>query len=378
MAFSYYANIPANYSSDGEQTNYQMKLAIVKGSGSNSAGIIYLNNHAENWPYDIQFKNAAGTVMDYWREEYDATDMTVWVECDSIAASGETDFYVYYGDSGVGDASDGDSSFIFFDHFTSLDSDIWDTPYGSPDIVNSTWVRFESGSGVNDGIRTKNTVVTAGSMSRIDLLVDCVTINSDGSCGMTSGYYPRLCDASNNTIAGFAWYKEGAYDRHVWRNGAGTTFPGINRGVLTGRLIRNSWLITSSTQKQSCEGSINFTNDEFSGTSGLGTYSMKMLLGAPSESYVNDVRIDWILIRKVTTNEPTWATPGSETATSLPTKLYSTYLSVAGITESSSYTKVKFMSDGTIHIPELVEDSGGIAMKIYADKLKVKEIREAS
>jgi len=38
MSFTHYVNIPVNHSSDGEQTNYQMKLNIVKGTGSNTTG----------------------------------------------------------------------------------------------------------------------------------------------------------------------------------------------------------------------------------------------------------------------------------------------------------------------------------------------------
>jgi hypothetical protein len=289
-----------------------MKLTIVKGTGSNSAGTIYLNDHAINWPYDIQFKNASGTVMDYWREEYDATDMTVWVECDSIAASGDTNFYLYYGDSGVSDASDGDGTFIFFDGFTSVDAGKWDTTSGSPSIVDSTWIKFTSGGGASSGIRTKNAVVPQSSMCSIDMAIDFVTVSSDAQCGYSSGNYPTLAEpVANATKAGFAWYKEADYDRYVFKNGTGSFNSGSNKGIASDVQVRNSWVITADTQKHICAGDRNI-NDTFSGTSGLGSSALKINLGGPHPSFSNDVRIDWILVRKITTNEPAWASPGSE------------------------------------------------------------------
>lgn len=60
---------------DGELTNYQLQITIVKGSGSNSGSAIYLDDDAKNWPDDIRFTSSDGTTLiDFWREESDATD----------------------------------------------------------------------------------------------------------------------------------------------------------------------------------------------------------------------------------------------------------------------------------------------------------------
>jgi len=99
----------------------------------------------------------------------------------------------------------------------------------------------------------------------------------------------------------------------------------------------------------------------------------------PSSNNGKSVYFDQVLIRNWTPNEPSWATPGSEAGALSPIKLYSAYLSVAGVTESSGYTKVKFMSDSTVQTPLLTENSGmAPVMKIYSGELEVKEIREAS
>lgn len=94
--------IPATYAS--AITNRQVALAIIKGSGSNAAGSIYLNNNALNWPYDIRFTKADGvTLLDYHRMEYDTVDGIWWIELDSV--NGDTDFYLYYGKSDATDAN---------------------------------------------------------------------------------------------------------------------------------------------------------------------------------------------------------------------------------------------------------------------------------
>lgn len=124
--YAYRAKIPISATSAGAQTNYQKKITLIKGSGSNSAGTIYLNNHALNWPYDIRFTKADGsTLLDFYREEYDSTDGTWHVEIDSIASSGETDIYVYYGKASDSDASSGAKTFIFFDDFESGNLTKW-------------------------------------------------------------------------------------------------------------------------------------------------------------------------------------------------------------------------------------------------------------
>ena len=90
--------ITVNHTDDGAQTNYQMELSVIKGAGVDSTGVVYLGNHALNWPTDIQITASDGTTaVDFWREESDATDGTWWIECPTIAAGGTWTGYIYYG-----------------------------------------------------------------------------------------------------------------------------------------------------------------------------------------------------------------------------------------------------------------------------------------
>jgi len=106
-------------------SSYVKKLTIVKGSGSDAAGTIYLGDKALNWPNDIRFTKADGvTLLDFYRFESDATDGTWYVELADIGES-ETDFYIYYGKTSDSDASSGPNTWSHWDNFETNDFSRW-------------------------------------------------------------------------------------------------------------------------------------------------------------------------------------------------------------------------------------------------------------
>ena len=62
-------------------------------------------------------------LLNYWKEECEGTSTgqkkLFWVKVPNIPANSSTTIYVYYGNSGAGDASDGDATFLFFNDFSS-------------------------------------------------------------------------------------------------------------------------------------------------------------------------------------------------------------------------------------------------------------------
>ena len=99
--------------SSGAGTDYQVKLSI----GSSSGGDFHLEGHCEDFPNDIRFTGDDGTtLLDYWIEDPTQDPITVWVKVkDNL--DNDVDIYVYYGKSGESSASDGESTFLFFDDF---------------------------------------------------------------------------------------------------------------------------------------------------------------------------------------------------------------------------------------------------------------------
>ena len=77
---------------------------------------------------DIRFVDSDdATPLNFWRETYTASTSAVfWVKIPSIPAGSKT-IYMYYGNGTVGNASDGDNTFIFYDTFpgSSLNGSKW-------------------------------------------------------------------------------------------------------------------------------------------------------------------------------------------------------------------------------------------------------------
>lgn len=104
----------------GAVTNYQIKLLIGESSGASGeqvdcGGLCKIDFG------DLRFTNASGDELDYWIESVSGTTpnqlATVWVEFDSVGTT-DTTFYMYYGNATASTASDGSTTFLFFDDFS--------------------------------------------------------------------------------------------------------------------------------------------------------------------------------------------------------------------------------------------------------------------
>lgn len=154
-------------------TTYQMKLTINHGDGVSSGSTLYLDHKSTNWPNDIRFTASDGTtLLDFWREESDATDGTWWVELNALPDHPD-DFvgYIHTGDADAADASNGTNTFTIFDHFDAagIDTAIWQ---GSADATHcalaSSILTFTADSNAWHQLYTK-TAVTADFRCRMRL-----------------------------------------------------------------------------------------------------------------------------------------------------------------------------------------------------------------
>jgi hypothetical protein len=115
-------------STAGAQTNYQMKIIVHYGSGTDSGGDVYLNGHCRTDFGDVRFTSSDGTTLiDYWMETYTASDKAIfWVEVPSIPASPDTaTIYIYYGNSGATTTSNGADTFLLFDDASADNTASW-------------------------------------------------------------------------------------------------------------------------------------------------------------------------------------------------------------------------------------------------------------
>jgi len=141
----------------GAVTNYQMKLKVGESSGA-SGYDVHCNGHVLSNFNDLRFTKSDGaTLLNYWIESISGTTpnqtATIWIKFDSIGTSA-TKFYMYYGNAGASSYSNGDNTFLFFDHFegTSLDSNKWDSLIGTGGsiTVSSSIVKLRISIGGTD------------------------------------------------------------------------------------------------------------------------------------------------------------------------------------------------------------------------------------
>lgn len=146
-----------NGTTAGDQTNYQVKFTIYKGFGTNSTDIVYIGHNIRDDFGDIRFTSSDGiTLIDYWIESYIyGVSAIVWVNIPFIPVSpGYTTIYLYYSNQLATTTSNGDNTFIFFDHFIKpfLDKKKW-TILGPSSVVNSEVTIGNNGAIYNNILR---------------------------------------------------------------------------------------------------------------------------------------------------------------------------------------------------------------------------------
>jgi hypothetical protein len=98
----------------GAGTNYQVKITVHYGSGTDSGGDVYLNGKCRTDFGDIRFTKSDGeTLLDYWMEiKVDGDNAVFWVEvADDLSYTPQT-IYVYYGNPSATTTSSDVDTFI--------------------------------------------------------------------------------------------------------------------------------------------------------------------------------------------------------------------------------------------------------------------------
>src|SRR5260370_2616685 len=119
----------------GGTTLVGYQLNVVLGSG-------FEFTKAQSNGADIRFTASDGvTLLPYWIESWNAgsSSASVWVKVPSIPAAGAT-VYLYYGNATATSASNGNTTFDFFDDFSlgSVDTTKWTVGGGSWAVVTDT------------------------------------------------------------------------------------------------------------------------------------------------------------------------------------------------------------------------------------------------
>jgi hypothetical protein len=146
------------------ETNYQVRVCVHSGSGTDSGEDVYCGGKCRADFGDIRFTSSDGsTLLDYWIESITANDAVFWVEIAENLSSADRTFYVYYGNMCAETTSDGTSTFPFFDHFAddSLDSNKWMSSGASVSnsevtiTGNPAYIKGEANFGTGYACRTR-------------------------------------------------------------------------------------------------------------------------------------------------------------------------------------------------------------------------------
>ena len=126
--------------SAGAGNNYQVKIVVHYGPGSDSWADVYCNHNCQSNFGDIRFTADDGiSLLHFWREEVVASDHAVfWVQITGNLSL-DVSIYVYYGNPTAVSTTNGDATFIFFDDFESgaFNPSKWEDP-GEWQIVNTS------------------------------------------------------------------------------------------------------------------------------------------------------------------------------------------------------------------------------------------------
>jgi hypothetical protein len=117
-------------STAGAQTNYQMRMTVHKGSGTDCATDVYCSGNCRDDFGDIRWTTSDGiTLMNYWIESVTSGDKAVfWIRIPSIPASPSTvDVYMYYSNPSATSLSNGANTFpLLFDDIEDGSISDWD------------------------------------------------------------------------------------------------------------------------------------------------------------------------------------------------------------------------------------------------------------
>jgi len=268
---------------------------------------------------DIRFTEADGvTPLDYWRDSYVASTSAVfWIMLPEIPASGSVLVYMYYGNPSVATTGDGEAVFpSFFDDFDD-------------GVIDAAKWPLQSLGGL---------IWEAGGELRVTRASPSYYVKSFGFSAMdapmiieTRTRTPSIPSAPWNGWSPVMWYQSWSEGASILDHGSGN----INYARSDGSWYNNGggkplweWhrdrVILSSTTSWRAEGEFELTPAANWGTNYGNTFSGHyfIMVGPRGDganfNQVMDGRLDWLLVRKYASTEPTVTIWDEEPTASAP------------------------------------------------------------
>ncbi|MFA6475056.1 MAG: DUF2341 domain-containing protein [Patescibacteria group bacterium] len=279
-------------------TNFQVKVTLTAG---NFASFASVNADCS----DLRFRRGSGNVLSYWIETCSpgTSSIEVWVKVDSLAASGDTDITMFYGNAAAMTTSSGANTFVFFDDFSgvAVDTGIWTVTDGTGFTVTGGELKGTSTTGRLTSIATFSNDTILEMKSRY--------ISAPGNGFTPAGFYLSVSNGIGlMREPGTVYYRNDG----GW-SAIGGTYPAATT------------LLTTITAKPSSKVDISVVNYSTPATSYLSVPNISNAVSSEpivlGERYDNsftgqayEAYWDWIRDRQYAATEPTVAIGSSTSA----------------------------------------------------------------
>lgn len=284
----------------GAGGHYQVKITVHYGSGTDNDDDIYCTvggvPHCKTDFGDIRFMgNDGSTELDYWMEEkVDSNNAIFWVEVIDSLESNPVTIYVYYGNADAITTSNGDNTFLLYDHFLG-------------DTLNpSKWIKTAGSAFVADSILTVGGSSQQSNVQSVNTFGPYVAIR--GLRKQTHNYWDMWGFGVQNLGGNNIWfYDHGSGEpTRFWLTKAGNNYQiNSNWTYLAYKKVDIKW----STSR------LSFFEEEVECSNSPITDVVKIPdvpLNVNTFMYLSCTYTDWIVVRKYIYPEPAHSTWGEE------------------------------------------------------------------
>jgi len=279
-------------------TNYQLRIHLVNSNGVDSGNTIYVGAYSQNFPFDIRFGTtnnpSNATQLPQWLESYNSTDAYYWVNISSYST-----IYLFTGNSGASEYSDGDATFIFFDDFDTLNTSIW---------VTSGNVSVRSGSSeitVNGDASGDASAKTTLNFSYNTAVLSKWKYTYLASYGATGVGFNIISDDDaviSNAYGGATYFRLRSKKAGSILN-VDTTLSKAQDEYHIFDVIRNG--TTETKMRLDYEYNASTTDTTYIPT---GVYPVSLRARGGSSNYYSTLVVDWVAVRKYAYPDPTIST----------------------------------------------------------------------
>lgn len=304
----------------GAGTDYQIRIKVHYGSGTDNGEDVYLNEHCRTDFGDVRFtKDDKVTELKYFLyEKVDSNYAIFWVKIPDNLDSIDRTIYIYYGRD-VTTTSNGEDTFVMFDDFNnysigdSPNANDWETSgTGANDTIDVQQDPADSGKKCfrikesDDNVYTILNALFGTNLKGYAIHfrfrtnnLECFFRSHDGSGSLVIAVYG---DASYN----LKWYDGGSYQEFspAFDYSLNTWYEIEERTVDTGKSYMH-WIIDGVDRSGGFYGAM---------TDGVNKYRFYPAKTRATNLYIGGVGQDkrYIFVRKFTNPEPSHGSWGSE------------------------------------------------------------------